>query len=264
MKDQTVETLRQLNNRFYESCASSFSQTRQTAWEGWRACLPYIEEACEPGSKPRLSLLDLACGNGRFEAFVAEQLPDVELDAVAVDSCKALMEKARAPRVSFQTFDALEALAQRKSWSSRFPLCDVAVSFGFFHHIPSEDLRARALRELLGVVRPGGVAIVSLWCFLEDERLASKAQTSHRRALEALSLSGQDAEGGAPLDDLEPGDCLLGWQDAADAWRYCHSFDDAQATRLSECAADEADEIARFRSDGKSGRLNIYLVFRKH
>lgn len=265
MNFRTIDMLRQLNNTFYRRCAESFSVTRQTPWEGWRACLPYLREACRDDGAGgcALSLVDVACGNGRFETFLAEELPSVSADVVAVDSCNALMKKARTPQVSFREFDALEALVRNEPWSQRFSACDVAVSFGFFHHVPSSELRNRAMNELLSLVRPGGLVIVSLWCFLEDERLSRKAKCAHERALAALGERFA-AQGVSLADELEPGDCFLGWQDAEQLWRYCHSFDDAQASELAFSVASTADEVARFRSDGKSGKLNIYLVLRKH
>ena len=265
MNFRTIDMLRQLNNTFYRRCAESFSVTRQTPWEGWRACLPYLREACRDDGAGgcALRLVDVACGNGRFETFLAEELPSVSADVVAADSCSALMEKTQALQVSFRSFDALEALVRNEAWSASLPACDAAVSFGFFHHIPSNELRKRALNELLSLVRPGGVAIVSLWCFLEDERLARKALRTHEQALAALA-NAREAEPAFLADELEPGDCFLGWQDADDLWRYCHSFDDAQAAELACAVSGEADEVARFRSDGKSGKLNIYLVLRKH
>ena len=255
MDPRTVDMLRQLNDDFYRRCAPSFSDTRQAPWEGWRACLPLLREAGrdDGASGRKLELLDVACGNGRFEAFLA----------MAVDDCDELMAGAHVPGATFKRFDALESLAAGCAWREELPVADVAVSFGFLHHIPSRALRERALTELLDLVRPGGIAIASLWCFLEDERLARKAERSHPAALAALASEAQACN----IDlasELEPGDRFLDWQNAGDLWRYCHSFDDAQADGLAAAVGDRADEVARFRSDGKSGRLNIYLAFRKH
>lgn len=265
MDPRTVDMLRRLNDDFYRRCAPSFSSTRQAPWEGWRACLPFLRAACrggEAGAK-ELDLLDVACGNGRFEAFLSSALPDADVRAVAVDDCEALMGRACASGAAFRRFDALEALAAGLPWRSALPVSDAAVSFGFLHHVPSHALRQRALAELVDLARPGGIVLVSLWCFLEDERLARKAARSHAIALEELAPPARDL--GIDLaEDLEPGDRFLGWQDAEGLWRYCHSFDDAQADGLAAFVGDRADEIARFRSDGKSGRLNIYLALRKH
>ena len=301
MDPRVADMLRRLNNDFYSRCALSFSETRQAPWEGWRACVPYLAEACRPvaaagegsglggdaaatervdrdgkgddagDARAELRLLDLACGNGRFEAFLADALPGVEVRALALDSCDELMAEARAAGARFRRFDALDALIRDEPWgaaldqapasSARF---DAAVSFGFFHHIPSADLRERALRALLAAVRPGGVVVASLWRFLDDERLAAKAARSHPNALAALAPAVHQDLGLGLAAQLEEGDRFLGWQGASGLWRYCHSFSEGEIDRLADAVADVACEVARFRSDGKSGRLNAYLIVRKH
>lgn len=230
----------------------------------------------------RLSLVDLACGNGRFERFLAEEISPVVLEALAVDSCvelagagglegpgaggleglgtrldPALQNGSVVGRslVEFRQLDIIERLCSGASLAAELdnPRADAAVSFGFFHHIPSMDLRKRALAQLVELVRPGGVVIVSLWCFLQDERLAAKARSVLDEARASL---------GNP--ELEPGDAFLGWKETAGVWRYCHSFTDKEADALAASVADCADEVARFTADGKSGKLNIYLALRKH
>ncbi|HIS41024.1 MAG TPA: class I SAM-dependent methyltransferase [Candidatus Aphodovivens avistercoris] len=274
MDPRVVDMIRRLNNDFYFRCAPSFSATRQAPWEGWRACVPHLEAACRPsgaaaaggapaqGARPRLEVLDVACGNGRFEAFLPAALPGADVRMLGADGCAELLPTARPPQAAFARFDALDALVRGEPWGRALvptgASFDAAVCFGFFHHIPSRRLRERALRELVDAVRPGGVAIVSLWCFLEDARLARKAEASHAAALAQL-------EGSVALAaQLEPGDRFLGWQDEPGLWRWCHSFDDAQADELAASVCDAASEEARFRSDGKTGRLNLYLIFRKH
>lgn len=129
------------------------------------------------------------------------------------------------------------------------PPCDLAVSFGFLHHVPLPGWREQVLAALVGKTRPGGFAIVSLWRFLENPDLARKARASHRRAL---------AETG--LGPLGEGDRLLGWKDVPGAWRYCHSFSDAEIDCLAASVAASAVEVGRFRADGRTGDLNTYLV----
>lgn len=235
-------------------------------------------------ARPALSVLDLACGNLRFEAFLAKELADTDLAFHTADDCDALVKGApwrpdpadgaalgnRAAgsiRWHHQSFDVLAALdAEGRSDGAALdaetpgggpalaealqtPRCDLAVSFGFLHHIPLPRWREEVLAALAAKVRPGGFVIVSLWRFLENPLLARKAEATHEHALAELGLP--------PLD---AGDRLLGWKDEPGAYRYCHSFTDGEIDALATSVARAATEVARFRADGRDGALNSYLV----
>ena len=64
-------------------------------------------------------------------------------------------------------------------------------------------------------------------------------------------------------DKLGKDDYLLGWQDTRSSFRYCHSFSEDDVDRLAERAIGQARLLARYRADGKNGRSNEYLVFRR-
>ena len=89
---------------------------------------------------------------------------------------------------------------------------------------------------------------------MSDERLATKANATTHEALAALGMS---------KGDLGTGDYLLGWQGSPGAWRYCHSFDDAEVDELLSDLGGVARPVARFASDGRSGDLNAYVVLRR-
>ena len=235
-------------------------------------------------ARPALSVLDLACGNLRFEAFLAKELADTDLAFHTADDCDALVKGApwrpdpadgaalgnRAAgsiRWHHQSFDVLAALdAEGRSDGAALdaetpgggpalaealqtPRCDLAVSFGFLHHIPLPRWREEVLAALAAKVRPGGFVIVSLWRFLENPLLARKAEATHEHALAELGLP-----------PLEAGDRLLGWRDEPGAYRYCHSFTDGEIDALAASVGHAVTEVARFRADGRDGALNSYLV----
>ena len=122
MDNRTADILRRLTASFYERSAASFSDTRRGPWPGWRRCLAAIEPALREGVSRRSpavfragALLDLACGNLRFESFLARELPDLRVEVAAFDSCSELAQKAALPAdspitVSFHACDALAAL----------------------------------------------------------------------------------------------------------------------------------------------------------
>ena len=295
MDERTVNILRQTNNRFYADQAASFSQTRQAPWPGWRRALDaavsdWRESACDATGKAHgahdeegaaafgreggeaeaggalrrgRSLVDLACGNLRFEAFLAAEAPGLFARALAVDDCAPLVaEGPRAAGVTCAALDAVAALARGTLASDLAALqsepADLAVCFGFAHHVPGADHRANLVRALVSTVRPGGAVALSFWRFLDDPRRAASYRRAHERNCAALAA----AQPAFDAAQLEGGDCLLGWRDTQ-AVRYCHSFSDAELDALAACD-ERAALAARFDADGRTGRMNAYLVLRRN
>ena len=315
MDNATARTLCALNNEFYAREAMSFSATREVPWPGWRRVLGAIAAAqleldsssralfssrvsdekcesahpagasscseCDNDADDSLFLVDVACGNMRFERFLNEEYPH-EFLALAVDSCDRLALDALKTcdfdrsEVSYTHIDVIEQLLDGGTKGLAFSLgtksADATVAFGFMHHIPGEENRTSFLRALLDTVRSGGIVAVSLWRFMDDERLAKKA---HEATVRARSYVADAVSGRAPLDEemarsslfavdftqFEAGDYLLGWRDDVAAFRYCHSFNDAEIARLIDSVSNAATLIDRFTADGKTGNLNEYLVF---
>ncbi|WP_298628174.1 class I SAM-dependent methyltransferase [uncultured Senegalimassilia sp.] len=246
-----------LTGEFYRANAESFSQTRQSPWQGWVRLLEVMDSVAK--QKP-LRVLDLACGNLRFERYLADALPCKMLSGYAVDNCDPLVEAGERnesdalSRMSFQSLDVIQRLSGgslRGSLEAPDASCDLAVSFGFMHHVPLERWRMGLLRALIAKVCPGGFVAVSFWRFLNSDKLARKAQ-------ETTSCARVELE----LPELPPNDYLLGWQDTQGLYRYCHHFDEPEIERLLAMVADSADLVSRFEADGKTGNLNEYVVLR--
>lgn len=268
MERAFAQRLIELNNRFYRLNAPSFSRTRQAPWPGWERALEvagdYLDLSRGDPGRP-LRAFDLACGNLRFEAFLAEQV-DRPLELYGVDSCDELAfdESGHADSVTgfmYRKLDVLEALMDKSHSGAVLladvPAADLSVCFGFMHHVPDVELRENVLRMLLARTRAGGIAAVSFWAFAEDPHLARKAVGATARAAEEPPF-----EGFLPRS-LEPGDYLLDWQGAA-PYRYCHSFGEDEVSRLAEAVSGDADEVGRFSADGRAGNLNRYLILRRH
>lgn len=268
MERAFAQRLIELNNRFYRENAHSFSRTRQAPWPGWERALEvagdYLDLSRGDPGRP-LRAFDLACGNLRFEAFLAEQA-DRPLELYGVDSCDELAfdESGHADSVTgfmYRKLDVLEALMDKSHSGAALladvPAADLSVCFGFMHHVPDVELRENVLRMLLARTRAGGIAVMSFWAFAEDPHLARKAVGATARAAEEPPF-----EGFLPRS-LEPGDYLLDWQGAA-PYRYCHSFGEDEVSRLAEAVSGDADEVGRFSADGRAGNLNRYLILRRH
>ena len=252
MDSSTALILNDATARFYRCNAESFSATRHAGWAGWEEALARLEIEQAPQR-----IADIACGNMRFAAFAAQRWPGARVQLACVDACAELAQHSLAPAgvdLRFEQRDIVGMLV--KGDSLMLPRSQLAVCFGFMHHIPGAALRAEFTAQLLASLEPGGCAVLSLWQFLQEEDLASRARLSTPHGLSCLGLK----EG-----ELEEGDCLLGWQGAPGAWRYCHSFTAKEVEGLAQRALQASGRTAQlsfFEADGRNGRLNRYLLAR--
>lgn len=307
MSRAAVRALCQLNTEFYERNAASFSQTRTVPWEGWRRCMATCGFDDSDGAaldqpvdaQIADSVLDIACGNLRFEAFLANTYPHIDWSFFAVDNCEPLVASGQedvAKKVHFTCEDIVSNLldglpaaepANVPALAAATPF-DLVVSFGFLHHIPSFDLRQQFLLEALSQVKPGGYLVVSFWQFLNDPAKRAKIEQTHAEALaffascaetrandrDALDRGAGSFSSGNPdlscpkltaffADSLEPNDYFLGWKNEPSNYRYCHHFSNEEIDRIITALAPHATVVESFSADGKPGNLNRYVVFKR-
>lgn len=306
MNREAVRALCQLNTEFYERNAASFSQTRTVPWEGWRRCMAAcgfddFDEALDQPANAQTadSVLDIACGNLRFEAFLANAYPHIDWSFFAVDNCEPLVASGQediAKKVHFTCEDIVSNLleglpaaepANIPALAAATPF-DLVVSFGFLHHIPSFDLRRQFLLEALSQVKPGGYLVVSFWQFLNDPAKRAKIEQTHVEALaffagcaetrtndrEALDRGVGSSSSDNPnpsclkppaffAGSLEPNDYFLGWKNEPGNYRYCHHFSNEEIDRIIAVLAPHATVVESFSADGKPGNLNRYVVFKR-
>ena len=307
MNRETLRVLCQLNTEFYERNAASFSQTRTAPWEGWRRCMAACgfdgldEAALDQPVDAQIadSVLDIACGNLRFEAFLANTYPHIDWSFFAVDNCEPLVASGQedvAKKVHFTCEDIVSNIldglpaaepANVPALAAATPF-DLVVSFGFLHHIPSFDLRRQFLLEALSQVKPGGYLVVSFWQFLNDSAKRAKIEQTHAEALAFFAgcaethTNDRDAlDRGAgsssssnlnPSDlkppvffasSLEPNDYFLGWKNEPGNYRYCHHFSNEEIDRIITALAPHVTVVESFSADGKPGNLNRYVVFKR-
>lgn len=258
MDTATATLLNQTTQAFYATCARSFSDTRQSAWAGWKRVVKHTAwEACPQGSVH--TVLDVACGNMRFKKFLECEFPSASWNYYAVDNCEALLDEQEFtnPDVHFMSRDILLALQNNLplNFFEEFTTApQLSVCFGFFHHVPKKQARAQLLQELCAHTAPGGIVAISLWRFMDNPALAQRARTSHAHALDFFHARNKTL-------NLEENDYVLGWQNEHEVFRYAHHFTHAEAEELVQSVRDSARLTDSFVSDGRSNNLNEYLVF---
>lgn len=247
---QTILQLNALNQSFYRTVASSFSDTRQQPWSGWETAWKTVTNTLH--TQKTVTVLDLGCGNGRFAVFCCNHLqPDQKLVYLGVDQEQLLLDLARETiadcdrrhQLELQRRNIVEDLLQ-KTPSFSPQAIDVSVAFGLFHHLPSYELRLKALTTLARSLAPTGLLVISFWQFTRNLALM-------KRQLQPQQL-------GIDPSQIESNDFFLTWEREASATRYCHLVNREEQDSL--IADTGLQLIDRFSADGKSGQDNDYVI----
>lgn len=253
MKKTLIKRLNQINKSFYQQTATSFSDSRSYYWQGWNKLVPYLQELAAAHDQ-QLTILDIGCGNGRFGAFIAEQLPALKINYYGFDNNQELLQIAQEQpaiktiKSQFIKLDLVEALlkeellTQLQSFKANF-----ITALGVLHHIPSFELRQQFVNDLTAAVTQPGFVSFTTWNFLKQRRFEKKIMDP--------SLVNLDPA------ELEENDVILDWKRGEQAFRYCHYTAKAELDQL--IAGSGLEESSRFKADGKTGRLNTYTVLKK-
>ena len=237
MDNKTAHTLVKLNNAFYAQVHGSFSQTRQAPWNGWKRLIEEIPSSFWNHSS--LNVLDLACGNGRFEQFLASSHPHTVFKALCVDSCDKLF--------------AREVLSPFASLATTFYHWDILDEL---HKAPC-DL---PLADLIAQTAPNGYIALSFWSFLNDERFAHKAHQTHAHAIQWLNEHPTALDNSIDTSQLQANDFFLGWQHSDGIYRYCHSYTAEEIDKLLAALPPSVSVVSRYYADGKHNNLNEYVI----
>ena len=249
MRAEVFQQLLNINKEFYQSFGHAFAQTRRRIQPGVRQVLAgWIHDG---------DWLDIGCGGGVLaQAWIHAGLKGsytgVDFSAPLLEEARDLLTE-RPPgselAVSFRQVDlALE------DWSNGLPPgnFDGVVSFAALHHIPGSAYRQKMMRQVAGLLKPGGLFIHSVWQFQHSPKLMARVQPWQLAGL-------ADHE-------VEEGDTLLDWrhhpgaEPSAPGLRYVHLFSREELQELARFAGFEV--INEFESDGSGERLGLYQVWR--
>lgn len=229
MNKQYAQEILNQTRENYNQIAQEFSEKRKFLWKDLAPLLQYITK----GDK----VLDLGCGNGRlFQA-----LENKAVDYLGVDNSEELISIAQTkyPEAKFQTASGLNLPFGENSF-------DKIVCIAVLHHIPSNDLRLKFLREAKRVLKPDGLLVLTVW------------KLKQRKSLKlALKYTFLKIVGKSQLDF---GDVLVPWADTCQ--RYIHQFTKQGLRKLVQKAGfaiEKAGVLARPERQDK----NIYLIAKK-
>lgn len=166
--------------------------------------------------QPGQHVLDLGCGNGR----IADLTDEIKLRYTGMDISEEMITIARQlrPQHQFSVGSILDTGFADNSF-------DHVLMIASFHHIPSEDLRLKALDEVKRILKPGGLILMTNWNLHQWRYLRQRLHTNAEKLL------------GHHQRDFN--DLLIPWKDGSGqvhAERYYHSFTKKEIVSLARRA----------------------------
>ena len=135
----------------WDTIAESFDITRQ---KPWKFCLDFIRSLNNQDV-----VADIGCGNGRHLFICAEKcshIVGIDISQEMLKIIKNKLTKNNIINVSLIHADVVE-----------LPLTDDSIDMVLFvaslHNIKGKEHRHRALKEIVRVLKPKGVALISVW-----------------------------------------------------------------------------------------------------
>ncbi|MBU4216491.1 class I SAM-dependent methyltransferase [Candidatus Parcubacteria bacterium] len=215
----------------YESIAAEFDETRKKGI--WPELLNLTRDV-KDGDK----MLDAGCGNGRLlEAFAGKKIKYLGIDQS--ENLITLAQK-QYPESEFAVADILDL---GKINELDF---DFVYSIAVLHHLPDQELRINALRQMKNKIKDDGRIIISawnLWANKKNKKLIWKYFF--------LKLIGKNK--------MDFGDILFHWKNEAEdvsKKRYYHAFTKWELTRLVKKSGLKIEKLYK-------DEYNYYLVLKK-
>ena len=189
------------------------------------------------------NILDVGCGNGRFY----DVLKSKNIKYSGIDNSEELIKiaKDKFSEANFEVADILKIPFTDNSF-------DKVYCIAVLHHIPSNELRIEALKELKRVLKPGGLLILTAWNLWQTR--ISWRQVFNNLILKVFKKT-----------QLDPKDILIPWKNQSGqvlTQRYIHAFTKAEISKLATRVGLKIKKTGTtFRPDLKDN--NIYLIAQK-
>ncbi|MFH1780862.1 MAG: methyltransferase domain-containing protein [Candidatus Nealsonbacteria bacterium] len=204
----------------YNAIAEDFSSTRRFVWQGLEPLYHY--------ALPEDKVLDLGCGNGRL----LQIFKGININYTGVDNSDKLtaIAKKTYPDATFLVADALHLPFPQDHF-------DKVYSIAVLHHIPSQELRLRFLKEAKRVLKPGGLLILTVWDLKRLDLIFK---------FTLLKIFGKSK--------LDFGDVLVPWQKKHQ--RYVHCFTKREMVNLAQQAGFSVKESGTLKT-------NFFIIAQK-
>jgi ubiquinone/menaquinone biosynthesis C-methylase UbiE len=234
MNKETQKILLKTVKDGYEKIAGDYNNTRSKYHTPLFDNLQQFVEEIKDGQK----VLDVGCGNGKL----IDLMDGKKIDYLGVDNSEALLKYAKQKYTNYRFVRAdLLDLGKIPDINFDFVFCAAVLP-----HIPGEDLRVAALKQLKNKIVDNGKIIITGWNMWAQKKFRDKIIKYG-----LLKLTGKNK--------MDYGDILFDWKNSqgeAVAQRYYHAFTKCQLKRIAKKTGLKIEKLYR-------DKFNYYLVLMK-
>jgi SAM-dependent methyltransferase len=227
MNKDTQKELLRIVRKNYEDDARTFDETREK--NIWPPLLEMLQKV-ELGAR----VLDVGCGNGRLLKVLADR----HAKYIGVDQSESLIKicQDKYPEYKFAVEDILN-LGELPEYDFDYVFC-IAV----LQHLPGNDLRLQALKQLKNKIKVGGKIILTVWNMWAVEKYR---RMIYKFAL--LKLVGKNK--------MDWNDVLFDWRapNSQMSKRYYHVFNQRELGKLVKKSGLRIEKAFK-------DKFNYYLV----
>ena len=238
MDKQTQQNLLELVKENYEEIAVSFNSARtKYIW-------PELVKLTAP-VRDSERILDVGCGNGRL----LQALGGKSIEYLGIDDSAGLLETAKN---NWKLSASLKSGDWRFINGNIFQLnkipekdFDYVFCVAVLHHLPGEDLRVEALKQMKEKMKSGGKIIITVWN-LWDQKKFSRLITKYF----FLKIIGRNK--------MDFGDIIFNWkngQGRAVSRRYYHALTKRELKKTIMKAGLKIEKLYK-------DKFNYYLILK--
>lgn len=234
MDKKTQKQLLELTKKNYNDIATFYSKSRKKNLDYcWQNLLDIVKNI-----KNGISVLDVGCGSGKL----LKDLGDKKIDYLGVDNNSAMLKEARNnyPKHKFVLGDVLD-LNSISEINFDYVFCIATL-----HHIPSWELRIKALKQMKNKIKDDGRIIITAWNLWSQKK--SRKLIWKFFILRLIKKNKMDF-----------GDILFDWKNKdgeAISKRYYHAFTKRQLKKIAKKSGLKIENIFK-------DNYNYYLVLKK-
>lgn len=232
-------SLQALNYHFYQNIANSFSLSRQHDWPGFSPIKSYLFE--------NMSVLDIACGNGRFISTLNSVIKDFHYTGFDLSESLIAEAKKMHPNSSLLSSSWEDWIENNKNQHY-----DLITCFGMLHHC-SDLSQIKSLADYW--YHSGSTIVISRWnCIMNESLMNRRLDFSSEIAQDLLKHYNLEKE------EFTAFEFIFDWKRGSHAYRYVRYWtDDELIPVFQKCGLHV---INTWIEDGKNKNENTYFVLR--